>query len=527
MTAHSLHHKGTTLLAPSCTALSVTAIMPTTHNTSDEPSQPDYSKLDKEKPTDKPLPTNTQQSESRSTTSTRNYSHLDKEQSTNKPLPTNTQQSESRSTTATTGRPPRHDSQDAKPHTGGRDSRKASSDTLSDITTKSTATATPTPTSRQRTTSLSTDRHKPRSGNSNSQRGAASDGESSDPLELGAPRNQERSFPAGRSNLNRVPLKPQSTTYAQAAQQPPLTSKDLQQPQGATEDTSAKGSAHHSSTRKPQESQVPPGHHSEDGHQDRTVENKQPMSQVSGYANRGVMGAAVDTLMSYIPTVAPPPKDKYQQLKEEYFRIRDENKQYRAAVDNYDRELRRRTGELNKANHYVQHLQHEIQRARDTIGGFQNELNNVHQQLEDAKALSEVRGKELVGAQVFLTKADTLSISEVGEKVTALNEELFQAAATLGEALIHKRYEVSQKEFEAAAALAQEMVGEKMTNILIAQAQKRESEVIPLLVEVVLQIFLVKFCVSKIQTWYPGDAAIGEFLSTIYYEIRSTGKASH
>ena len=182
---------------------------------------------------------------------------------------------------------------------------------------------------------------------------------------------------------------------------------------------------------------------------------------------------------------------------------------------------------MNKANHYIQHLQDELQRARDTIGGYQNELKNVHQQLEDAVALSEVRGKELVGTQVFLTKADTLSISEVGEKVTALNEELFQAAATLGEALILKRYEVSQKEFKAAVALAQEMVGEKMTNVLIAQAQKRESEVIPLLVEVVLQIFLVKFCVSKIQTWYPGDAAIGEFLSALYYGIRSTGKASH
>ena len=43
---------------------------------------------------------------------------------------------------------------------------------------------------------------------------------------------------------------------------------------------------------------------------------------------------------------------------------------------------------------------------------LQDELNTVHQQLEDAEHLSEVRGKELVGAQVFLTKADTISISE-------------------------------------------------------------------------------------------------------------------
>ena len=73
--------------------------------------------------------------------------------------------------------------------------------------------------------------------------------------------------------------------------------------------------------------------------------------------------------------------------------------------------------------------------------------------------------------------------------------------------------------------MAREMVGEKMTNILIAQAQKNEPRlgVDPLLVQVVLQIFMVNFCLSKIQSWYPGDTAIGEFLSTIY---QSTGKAS-
>jgi hypothetical protein len=58
-----------------------------------------------------------------------------------------------------------------------------------------------------------------------------------------------------------------------------------------------------------------------------------------------------------------------------------------------------------------------------------------------------------------------LSISEVGEKVTALNEGSFQAAASLGEALIHKRHEVSQTDLEAAVAVSQEMIGEKMTKI--------------------------------------------------------------
>ena len=203
------------------------------------------------------------------------------------------------------------------------------------------------------------------------------------------------------------------------------------------------------------------------------------------------------------------PKDIYQQLKEEHLRIQDENRQARATIEDYDRQLKRITNELRQAN---QHIRDESQRSKDFISDLQN-LINGYQKL-DPKNVSDFS----------TTKTDTLSISEVGEKVTALNEELFQAAATLGEALIHKRHEVPQKELEAAAAMAQEMVGKKMTKILIAQAQKQESEVNPLLVQVVLQIFMVNFCVTKLQSWYPDDEAIGEFLSTIYYEIRSTGK---
>ena len=111
----------------------------------------------------------------------------------------------------------------------------------------------------------------------------------------------------------------------------------------------------------------------------------------------------------------------------------------------------------------------------------------------------------------------------MGKKVTALNGKIFQVAATLGETLIHKRHEVSQTEWKAAAAVSKEMVGKKMTKTLIAQSQKPEPEVNPLLVQVVLQIFMVNFCVSKIQSWYP-DPTIEGFLSAIYSDIRSTGK---
>ena len=115
----------------------------------------------------------------------------------------------------------------------------------------------------------------------------------------------------------------------------------------------------------------------------------------------------MDTLRSIIPTGGPPtPKDRYTLLKEEYQRTRDELRHARATLDNYDGELRRKNGELRNANQTIDHLQHEIQRSKDSTRRLQNELNNIHQQY-----------------------------SEVGKKVTALNEEIFQAAATLGEDL--------------------------------------------------------------------------------------------
>ncbi|KAF8805137.1 hypothetical protein BYT27DRAFT_7192783 [Phlegmacium glaucopus] len=64
------------------------------------------------------------------------------------------------------------------------------------------------------------------------------------------------------------------------------------------------------------------------------------------------------------------------------------------------------------------------------------------------------------------------------------------------------------------------MVLSTISNILITQGQKPEPEVNPLLVQVVLQVFMVKFCASKIQSWYPSDAVIEGFLNAIYSGIR-------
>ena len=61
-------------------------------------------------------------------------------------------------------------------------------------------------------------------------------------------------------------------------------------------------------------------------------------------------------------------KDKYQLLKEEYLRTRDELRRARVIIDNRVCELRKRKEDLRKAYQCIGHLQKVSQRSKDSIG---------------------------------------------------------------------------------------------------------------------------------------------------------------
>ena len=132
--------------------------------------------------------------------------------------------------------------------------------------------------------------------------------------------------------------------------------------------------------RRHQDAQAPTGHHLDDGQQDRTLEIKQSTPQVPGY-DRGVDS-------TFIPTGPPPPRKNGN-------RDREEMRQARGMLEIYDRELRRRTGELRHNHQHIGYLQHESQRSKDIIDSLQNELNKVHQQLDDANNIISCLQNEL------------------------------------------------------------------------------------------------------------------------------------
>ncbi|KAF8951372.1 hypothetical protein BDZ97DRAFT_1932431 [Flammula alnicola] len=204
------------------------------------------------------------------------------------------------------------------------------------------------------------------------------------------------------------------------------------------------------------------------------------------------------------------PRDKW---KEEF---------QRAASDaqRLQEELKKARSHIYTLRHNCQELDNERLRYKDHSITLKHELASVQRELEEYKTLSEIRGKELVGAQVFLTKADLLSISELVQKVNALNDENFQAAASFGDILVHRNHEWPKEQLEACYRGACEILGEPIAKILADNADK--PDINPLLVQVVLQITLVRFCALEIERWYQGSQETNDFLTTIYGEIRRT-----
>jgi hypothetical protein len=121
----------------------------------------------------------------------------------------------------------------------------------------------------------------------------------------------------------------------------------------------------------------------------------------------------------------------------------------------------------------------------------------------------------------FLTKADALSTTDVVDKVDALNEEIFQAAALFGEMLQPGR---TQENVTEAFENAKWMLGEQMASILAAESVNLPTEVNPLLFQVVLQIAITTWCRFLISSWKPGDTTVEDVLAAIYSEIRQFGE---
>lgn len=192
--------------------------------------------------------------------------------------------------------------------------------------------------------------------------------------------------------------------------------------------------------------------------------------------------------------------------------------------------LRREQDEKGKALSQNQRLTAELDGVRRQLESKNVELNNLQSELqhsqtkhEELTTLLEARTRELKGAQVYLTKADTLSGAEVIALIDALNVEILQTSAFISDSFDFARQATHADEIKDASTRISELMGSSLTNLLSTVLHSED----PLLVQIALQGATVEFARWIVMTWDFDGLQAEQPLAEIYNDIRETGEFPH
>ncbi|KAH0829015.1 hypothetical protein J3R83DRAFT_2468 [Lanmaoa asiatica] len=231
--------------------------------------------------------------------------------------------------------------------------------------------------------------------------------------------------------------------------------------------------------------------------------------------------------------------EENRKLKEEVARLRASNKkvadEFTVLAQSLKREqedkaatqqsLRREEDEKGKALLQNQRLTAELGGLRRQLESRDAELKNLRNELQHSQTkhdelttLLEARTRELKGAQVYLTKADTLSGAEVISLVDALNTEILQTSAFISDSFDFTRQPAYADEMKEASTRISELMGSTLTHLLSTVLHGED----PLLVQIALQGATVEFSRWIIMTWDFDGLQAEQPLAEIYNDIRET-----
>jgi len=180
--------------------------------------------------------------------------------------------------------------------------------------------------------------------------------------------------------------------------------------------------------------------------------------------------------------------------------------------------------QLRRDNSKILNCYEEYRQANKTL---RREHSGLSRELENIANLSNARGKELASAEAFLSKADNISVVEVRDLVEALNEEIFQTAASLGDCIVRRKYDLSDEEQRSHGKRLRPILGRGLLQLLSVQivTSNRQPECVnPLVVQVIAQVLLVDHCVYEIDDWDPNRPDLSSSLKELYRGMRMVGE---
>jgi hypothetical protein len=191
-------------------------------------------------------------------------------------------------------------------------------------------------------------------------------------------------------------------------------------------------------------------------------------------------------------------------------------------VEQLQEEVSRYRGLMAVKDSELNQLRRNYKEYRQEHEILQHEHNSLSRQLQNTTSLSNARGKELAGAEAFLSKADNISVGEVRGLIEALNDEIFQAAASLGDCIVRQKYNLSEEDGRSSKKRLRPLIGKGLLHLLSTQ-NMTESHVNPLLVQVVAQVLLVDRCNYEVMLWDPNRSELSEGLRKLYRGMQVSG----
>jgi hypothetical protein len=175
----------------------------------------------------------------------------------------------------------------------------------------------------------------------------------------------------------------------------------------------------------------------------------------------------------------------------------------------------------------------DFKRLQEEKRGWQEQFDVMHHQVVQAErqircldhltgARFEARQDDVFGPPARTKKLAALSIdpsTKVVNTILSLNAEIQQAAKKFVENYLERAIFCPIQPQSGVLVKAKKMLGEDLTQMLQAQPKTKTSTLYQLLMTVVLEIFLVRWCSSIIEGWYPERASFSDLLAKLSSQV--------
>lgn len=193
------------------------------------------------------------------------------------------------------------------------------------------------------------------------------------------------------------------------------------------------------------------------------------------------------------------------------------------------KELERVRREMEVVQRLLQSLRSENQSLGEQVAQkgeeaehLKDESRHIKEKYEQTLSLLDSRTKELRSAEVFLTKADSLSGADIISMLNSLNSEIYQTAALVAESYdFLPKTEISEPDQDMTRMETDlritHIIGSRMVELLKSTHHHED----PTLLQIAFQVGMAAYSNKMISAWDFDDPAGERLLGWTYRRLRS------